>query len=43
MEQWEEGGKVDMPVSGAQVLSALELALIIWWRQQRRGCSHDSS
>ena len=29
MEQWEEAGKVDMLVSVAQVLSALELALII--------------
>ena len=37
MEQWGEGGKVDMLVSVAQVLSPLELALIIWWRQQRRG------
>ena len=29
MEQWEEAGKVDMLVSVAQVLSALELAPII--------------
>ncbi len=29
MEQWEEGGKVDMLVSDAQVLSALGLALMM--------------
>ena len=29
MEQWEEGGKVDMLVSDAQALSALGLALMI--------------
>ena len=50
MEQWEEGGKVDM-VSVAQVLSALELALMMVMTVEARGggggggggCSDDLS
>ena len=42
MEQWEEGGKVDMLVSDAQVLSALGLALMIV-TAEAAGCSNDSS
>ena len=43
MEQWEEGGKVDMLVSGAQVLSPLGLALMIVTTVEAAGCSDDSS
>ena len=43
MEQWEEGGKVDMLVSDAQVLSALGLALMIVRTAEAAGCSNDSS
>ena len=39
MEQWEEGGKVDMLVSNAQVLSALELALMMVTTVEAVGCS----
>ena len=39
----EEGGKVDILVSVAQVLSALELALIIGGDSRDGGCSDDSS
>ena len=37
MEQWEEGGKVDMLVSDAQVLSALGLALMMVTTAEARG------
>ena len=43
MEQWEEGSKVDMLVSGAQVLSALGLALMMVTTVEAAGCSNDSS
>ena len=43
MEQWEEGGKADMLVSDAQVLSALGLALMIVTTAEAAGCSNDSS
>ena len=36
MEQWEEGGKVDMVVSGSQVLSALGLALMMMTTAEAR-------
>ena len=37
MEQWEEGSKVDMLVSVAQVLSVLELALMMVTTAEARG------
>ena len=43
MEQWEEGGKVNMLVSVAQVLSALGLALMMVTTAEAVGCSNDSS
>ena len=43
MEQWEEGGKVDMLVSVAQVLSALGLALMMVTTVEAAGCSDDST
>ena len=43
MEQWEEGGKVDMLVSVAHVLSALGLALMMVTTVEAAWCSNDSS
>ena len=43
MEQLEEGSKVDMLVSGAQVLSALGLALMMVTTVEAAGYSNDSS
>ena len=37
------GGKVDMLVSGSQVLSALGLALMMVTTVEAAGCSNDSS